>query len=770
MNTSQATMPFHARIFTCTSLGALLLLTGCPGTNGAGDTNGGKSNKPTKPAETVVFKRITAGLPSETVAYVGTSDFGIVGAGDANKVYYAVLGAQTHEVYATDLTSLTRTKVTDVKDMIPESLMCSPDGQRLAYTRQRKISSYLDKPGIKEPADLAIIYTYDVAKGEEQALFDFREGDWLRYRSAGIIPKMSYSGKRIAALTFDIDIEHVMRDLDEFTQIAAEYFGPASTLDESLRDDAEARMREIIDAPHVLPLLRARGIQPAAGRKVSDLDLEAVRAVLKSYTEPRWALLLKDEGEPKLLELKLPAHLARNPLDLLAVGDNVVLLQTQGKSTSGFPKMDILKVDETSGEVSEFVSYHGVASSLLLDPSGQNLRLTYLNYDPEAKALSSVLLTRTIPLDNPEGATEVTQLTAVPDTFAATQDGNSYVAQDALEHALHVSRDGGKPVKIAEFLAPVDGLFITNDAGHVAYTTNGFLFAIKVDPQGAESKDWIGTGHFAGYQQQALEFLTKLGYQPPAGVTGTWEESDGLELHEVAGLLTGAGQSAENAVLVRINAKDERIESVFFTGEPWPNPNLPRTEVDAPEAESRAQTLRAKAGWLSPEAEKYQPGPNPLFDGRAQTYVLVYRDGFLVDTPKGEKLAVNGEATLRVHKPTGQILELNLQTMPKVSGTFEADDNEIAFAVRNKGKDKYPDKADVVKIDTADMGLIVARNKKTRYAPAKLEIPTDWRLAWTVNAYIMPEEELISTSWIDVENTDMLGQLNFLPTNQAGNL
>nr|MDQ3024257.1 hypothetical protein [bacterium] len=660
-----------------------------------------------------------------------------------------------------------KTLLTEVNDMIPESLVSNPPGTLLAYSRKRAIGGYLDVPAIKEPSDVAVIYTYDVAKGEEQPVFDFREGDWLRYRNPGIKPKMSHSGKRIAALSYDIDDDNVMRDLDEFMNIGAQYFGPAAKLDDSLREQAEARLREILDSAHIRPLLRAQGIEPAADRKVSDLDLEAARALRRKYIAPQWALLISGAGEPKLIELQLPAKYSLNSLTLLAVGDKTVLLETTGKSTNGNPLVQLLRVDEATGEATEFASYIGVPSSIMLDTQEQNLLLTYLRYDQPTHTLTNTLQLRTIPLADPQAVTETVKFEAVPDSFALSNDGRSYAAQSAGDHALYVAVPGGDPVKVAELLAPVDGLFVSNDGKHVAYTENGLLFAIEVVPNPEQSKQWQGADVFNSYETLAREFLMQLGYQLPAELTAKWEESDGLGLHEATGALRGKGEAEDQGVLLRYNIEQKRFESIFFPGTPWPNSKLVEVAVDAPEAEARALALRNAAGWLSDEAEKYQPGANPLFDGSTETYVLVFRDGYLVKTPKGEKVAVNGEATIRVHKPTGQVVELNLQTMPETKGSFTATDEEIAFAVRNKGNEKYPENAPI-RIDTENMGLIVARNKKTVYVPARLELSTDWRLAWSVNTYIQPEDELIATSWIDVEKpADILGQLNFLPTNQA---
>lgn len=743
---------------------ALLLLCGCPPKG-----HGTPQNPPgssSQLAQSLQFKKTTVGLPSKYIGVVGKEDYGIAGAADGNLVFYAVKGEKGYEIHKTDLRSGQSEKVTDLNDMFTRSMSSDPQGKRLIYTRLRTIGSYVDNPAITEPAQVGIVTSYDLGSKEARDVFDFREGEWLHYRGTGMVGMMSTSGKRVAALSFDVDRDMLMRDLDEWQKLAADVIAGKGKADERTKN--KQRLHEILALPHVYPLLKAAGIEDDGKRKFTQVDLAAVRKLRQSQLQPQWAVLISDEGqEPKLVKLKLPAQLALNPISLLAVGDHTVILATQGKSTGGYPEAQLLRVDEGTGTATEFTTYLGAPQTMLLDTEEQNLVMSYLAYDAKTKILSNKLNLRTIPLDNPANATEAELYPAVPDAFAATSDPKTFAIQSAIDHTIYFSKAGSGPEPIARLLAPVDGMFMTTDSNHLVYAENGMLFMIDVQPNAEASKEWVSANNFSTYDTQASAWLTKLGYKIPADVTYIWEEREGLGGHEVTGLAVGKGKDASSGALLRFNVDEERFESLFFPGTPWENSTLAKSSVDAPEAEKRADTMRTTAGWLSDKAEKYQPGANPLYDGDTATYVLIFHDGYLMDTPKGQKLAVNGEVTIRVHKPTGQVVELNLTTMPEVkNANFKATDEEIKLAVRNKGRQKYPPEAPI-RIDLDSASLIVARNKTQRYAPAEIEELGEWRLCWAVDTFIQPEDELILTSWVDVENSDVLGELYFMPTSQT---
>jgi len=555
----------------------------------------------------------------------------------------------------------------------------------------------------------------------------------------------------------------LMRDLDEWLSLAPDIVsGKVKAAD---KDKNTKRLHEILALPHIYPMLKGAGITADDTTKFTTADIDKVRRLRQSQPQPQWAALISDAGQdPKLIKLKLPQKYALNVVSLMAVGDHTLILATEGKSTGGYPQAQLLRVDESSGATTELTTYVGAPQTLLLDADEQNILLTYLPYDTKTKVLSDKLALRTIPIGDVANATEVELYPAVSDAFTATSDPKMFAIQSSVDHAIYFSKSGSSPEPLAYLLAPVDGMFLTTDGNHLVYAENGLLFTIDVRADAKSSDEWVPDSTFASYATEATAFLTKLGYQVPADVGFRWEDRDGFGSHEVTGLAVKKG--GEGALL-RYNVDSKRFESLFFPGTPWPNSKLPKASVDSTEAEKRANSMRLLAGWLSDKAEKYQPGPNPLYDGQTGTYVMIFHDGYLLKTPKGEKEAVNGEATLRVHKPTGQIVEWDLQTMPEIkTANFKASDNEIKSAVRNKGRQKYPENA-AIKIDLADAALIVARNKKQAFAPAEIEEPGEWRLAWSVDTFIQPENELILTSWVDVENTDVLGELNFLPTSQS---
>src|SRR4029078_2965956 len=133
--------------------------------------------------------------------------------------FYAVKGKDNYEIHVTDLASGESQKLTDLNDMYTRSLTSAPHDKRFVYTRLRMSESYIDNPSITEPAQLAVIASYDLAKKTSEDVFDFRDGEWLHFRGTGLAPMLSSSGKRVAALSFDVDRDMLMRDLDEWLSL-----------------------------------------------------------------------------------------------------------------------------------------------------------------------------------------------------------------------------------------------------------------------------------------------------------------------------------------------------------------------------------------------------------------------------------------------------------------------------------------------------------------------------------------------------------------------
>jgi hypothetical protein len=131
------------------------------------------------------------------------------------------------------------------------------------------------------------------------------------------------------------------------------------------------------------------------------------------------------------------------------------------------------------------------------------------------------------------------------------------------------------------------------------------------------------------------------------------------------------------------------------------------------------------------------------------------------------KWVVNQEVTTRIGAKDGTLLEMTLAAYPQAPPQpFTISVEKAIYQIRNTGEMKIPEQAPV-RFDTEHVRYAVATKYEDGFGPAKYGAKAVYRLCYEIDAYIMPEDELIMTSRVDTETGELLGSLNFQPSNIA---
>jgi hypothetical protein len=268
-------------------------------------------------------------------------------------------------------------------------------------------------------------------------------------------------------------------------------------------------------------------------------------------------------------------------------------------------------------------------------------------------------------------------------------------------------------------------------------------------------------------QAKALEFFKRAGFSPPAELDWEWEERLGMGVHQFAAVGNVKGDPAKQ-FLLRYDADEERVESTWFpNGYPFPViPELQGGNLDVVDCSQRVEEELERLGWLSETKQRYAPDGTPIYDDRTKSYVIVFRDGYeLANADK--QWVFNSEATLRINKDSGEILEFNLTSQEPVQDQkFAITAEEALVAIRNYKQQPIPEEAPI-KFDAENYRLVLVKGGTLVGGPARYLEPLDKpRLCYEIDARLQPEDVLILTTQVDTETAEVLGQLSFLPSNQ----
>jgi len=416
--------------------------------------------------------------------------------------------------------------------------------------------------------------------------------------------------------------------------------------------------------------------------------------------------------------------------------------------------------------VTEAVAAEGSLSTIELDPTERNLQLIVNPVDTESREVLTRTELQVVPLDG--GAPEVTGLLGDYLGFAnLTTDGSIVVGQDRDDLDLYrVDLAAGSRTRLKKLMSEIGSIFVSDDARHLIYSDSGVLFQLDLPEDPAADPAWITDEYAAGHLQEAIAFFRALGLEVPEALESDWEERQGLGAHEYAFELRNP-ERPEATALVRYMADEGRVASVWFpSGYPFEiDAELQGSDLDYYGVESLAELALDRVGWLQGGTRSiYQPGPNPLYDARSGSYVVIFRDGYWIGSGADEEWAYNREATLRIRASDGMIAEMTLSELePVMSQPREIPMDRAAYNIRNFEDRPIPEEAPI-RIDTENRRLVVHQQRLDHWTDQGYELALVNRLCYEIDTFIMPEDALIYTTLIDTETGKVLGEISFQPT------
>ena len=441
---------------------AVLLLGGCPAGNGTGGAlqSGGSGTSAINVSDPGIgFTKITYGLPARTLDYVGASPTALAGAPAGGKVFFGIENNDKIRLYSRDLDSGRRTYLTELTDFLGGSLVTDTAGRFLVYDRLREISQYIDDPFITFPNKVALSYRFDTETGETTELFDFRDNPWRAYRGDNHIPFISADGSTVYVLAYNIDWLALDSQLKEWLAIEGNYRESYDELTEDERVETEYALRKLYTTRHVQPLMAELDVAIPESGEITVEEHDAIAALERETGIPEAALLIWQDGETRLLPLKLDTARRFAYHYILAADRDTVLVVAPEQYVDQTALQPVYRVDMETGELSELATYMGAPSNYQLDAGGENLILAYNPIDSEAREILTETHIKVLPLDG-GGTTDLVLEEDYMGLVGITSDYSTLVGQDRDDYDLYiVDTASGERRLLRKLLAGVDSIF-----------------------------------------------------------------------------------------------------------------------------------------------------------------------------------------------------------------------------------------------------------------------------------------------------------------------
>jgi len=747
----------------------LLALVGCPGFGDGGNT--GRNSVTDAAGVTTAgfdYAKNSPGLPTRTLDYITLEPVALAGARQAGIVFFGVENADEGitRIYSRDLETYERRLIAKAKNYVNGSLTASQDGRYLAYARWRETEKYIDDPFCQFPKRVAIPYRLEVATGKVEELFDFRKEAWLPYRNDRHTLFISTDGARVISLAYNLDRLALARQLADWLAIDADYQDRYEEMGSADRSVAEEKLPQLLTARHVEPLLQKLGVSPTPGAMPGEEEREAMKALFQDVSSPQAALLIWEDGQSKILPLGISEDREHLIHYVLASNKHTVLLVAPDAARDNTMAEPVYTVDQTTGEVSECFSYLGVPSFTELSSDEQSLVMVVNAVDAEAREIVPESKLHRIPLDGSES----TQVPLGGDYLGfvnCTTDATHVVGQDRDDLNLYLTDvASGERMILKEMMAEISSVFVADAGGHVVFSDSGVLFQIDTPLAGGAEITPLDDTYVSAYVAYVVGFLEQLGYEVPSDLEYEWEERQGLGQHEVAFALHNPAEPKGTA-LVRYKVEPAGVASLWFpAAQPFPivDQELQGQDLDYYEVEELAVRNLDRVGWLNPETRTlFQPGGNPLYDGRTNSYVVTYRDGYWLGEGDDAQWVYNGEASIRIHANDGSIAEMTLVAHDPVHGqSLSVPLDTAVFKIRNEGTNPIPEEAPV-RFDSDNYRLIVYEARLEQVTDAGYEMALVNRLCYEIDGLILPEDALIITGLVDTETGKMYGQIDYQP-------
>lgn len=758
------------RFAQLTCLMAVLLVSACgggsPGTKKQAPEPSGLNllENPSDPG--IQFTKTTVGLRSTTLDFIGTEPLGLSGAKEANKIFMAADKNGLATVYSRDLDTLERKLVTTVKNLVPGSFTASSNGNFLVYCKRRRIDRYIDNPDINYPAVLSLPYLYNIATKEEIELFNFRQKDWMPFRAPNIDLFISPDGQRVCFLTYNFDRLMLDSQLQEWLSYIPTYQNPPEGATPEDIQGLENELWMLLGDSRLAPLLKQDGLDPFAKGPITNKEIDAVTKLQQFLQIPELALLVYEAGESRILPVHVPNEYNNHFYDINAIGNDRLVLGVKQIGSDPTQPHEVFDLDLATGEASLIGTYTGYPTTMEIDQAQEFFMVVLNPVDQETKLLQHQTVLFRIPLNGGDPSS-----IELPGDFIGiadiSQTGNTILAQENSTSDLYfITTDPPTKTLLAKQIGQLSGVFINNNGTRGVFLDNGIVGVLPIMAEPQASETWVDDLFFEEYVGLVTGFISDAGYVLPPDSTFEWEERQGLGAHEIACAIFSPSENLTTA-LVRYSIEHQQIVSIWF---PAGN-NLIQTQqknstdLDFYDCQQIVENLLASVGWLNPDTRQYyQPGSNPLYDSRFNTYIIVYRDGYFLDGDKQGQWVTNIEATVVVSADDGSISEMTLSILDEVNGQkIVITPDRAAYMIRNQEDFAIPPKAPL-EIDTINYRLVIGVKKEIAWGPARYSLRMIPRLCYELDGYILPENELILSALVDVVTGEVLGQISFMPT------
>ena len=752
----------------------LVLLCGCPPVGNGGPSGNGSNGAGGSVATTTEpgmdFHRKNVGMPITTLDYIGDAPLGLAGARGTGQVFFAVKGQGDDELYVRDPATMERRFLGQVPQLQQGSLAASVDGKYLVYCRQRDREKYIDNPKITYPKQVAVVTRFETDTGKEEILFDFKSDPFVTFRNNQLTPMLSRDGSVVAAISYNMDRLTTARMLGDWLALEADLRERNLEMPQEERQQVEESLQQLLAAPKFRDYLSEKGVTLSVEGAPSEAERDALEEFYVSQRGVEAVLLHWENGSSRLLKLAIPEKYENSLVFLAAVDKDVVLIWPQPLVPDPSVPNEFYMVDLETGGLELACSFMGTPSTFELSQDAGTLYVVYNPVDVDAMEITTETKLLSCPLAGGEPV-ETSMMGDYLGFVDLVQDGRFTVGQDQDNHNIVLCDTSNQQESVQLFLpSAISGIFLDQQLNHAVFLDAGVLYAIPLSQEPEQNEGYIDAGYFEQFQPKFTDFLESLGMTGLAGADGQFEERWGLKTHEVSAQLANPEQPGQMA-LIRYSLTDNRVVAAWFpAGYPFPTEvNSLNGELDYYEAKSHAEKVLDDLGWLNPETRTvYQPGANPLYDGRTHTYILLYRDGYWLDESAKDKWIVNQEATLRVNSQTGEIAELSIShSEPIFDQPFAISLEQSLYYIRNEGEVPIPEDAPI-RFDLDNVRYVIDMADETLYGPAEYTLGNQQRICYEIDSYITPEDELIATFRVDTETGAILGQLDFQPSSLAG--
>jgi hypothetical protein len=711
----------------------------------------------------VDFSRRSIGLPTQTLDYTGTSASALAGAKASGDIFFGQSVSGNVKLFHRSLREGKRRFVSEIKLFHDGSLASSADGSRLVYCRFRPLKDLIKDVQIPYPDPVAVTYALDVRTKAERMVFDFAAAEFSPWRANGVQPFMSADGSTIAQLAYDADRLILSHHSQEWLRRWMRQKEQPEGYSAEQRQEDGKYMSGLLELPEFRAAILKSGLAEDEINVSSERCHKAILDLNLEMSDPRISLLLSKGDKARALNFELLPGFEDFFHFIAGLGNNVAVLVAEDATAREYRAQPLMVMDLETGRLRKLAEVSGAMKLFALSPDEKFFTVVYSPIDPETKVLATD--THILRIELASGETQDRQISGdYLGILDLSSDGRYLAGQDSVSYGIYlINCETGERELVSEQLQPITGLFLDARGEALVMMSAGITYWVDLSPKGRTAAR-ITESEFQAYAGIVREFLQKLGFVYDTDkVKLRYEERKGLAAHEVA-VEVGIPNEMDKAMLMRIDVASKKVISLWLpTGYLLPaGEHLKRSNLDYYDVEALAKDLLDRCGWIPVDKRVlYQPGPNPLYDQRSDSYVVTFREKYQLAS--ASETAYANEATIRITAGSGQLAEMTLSLNHQVQRQpIVVERDRLDFLVRNLAGTAMPSGAPV-RVDTQGARLISYTVRSQELKKGMLTGSAVPRLCWEVDTLLEPEDDLVFTNLIDTETGEQLGSLSYMP-------